>query len=239
VAHDQAAWLDRLDLELDNLRAAIAFSLTQPDPVPGIRLITGLRLFWKARGHATEAVEALRVHLDRPAARGPTLLRAQGLATAAYLLEQTGGYALAEEYSREALAMARAAGDDYLVADLLHTCSFVLMRRGRQAAALPLIEEGLARRVPMQAGIAYALVGLAMAGHGAADWGWSARLHGAADEALAVLGETIDSLEGQLRDLDCQRLRSAMGAAAFAAEYATGRALTSAEVVTLALGHQA
>jgi tetratricopeptide (TPR) repeat protein len=361
VAHDQAAWLDRLDLELDNLRAAIAFSLTQPDPVPGIRLITALRMFWKARGHATEAVEALRVHLDRPAARGPTLLRAQGLATAAYLLEQTGGYALAEEYSREALAIARAAGDDYLVADLLHTCSFVLMRRGRQAAALPLIEEGLdlarrldephltarllsgrcfaldvtgdhvsaardaaeslrcyrqagdrrevgtmlgnlgytelamgdlgtarghlvesldiaralndrygvvygtnnlglaeylggslsaaeslfadsfslARRVPMQTGIAYALVGLAMAGHGAADWGWSARLHGAADEALAVLGETIDSLEGRLRDLDCQRLRSAMGAAAFAAEYAAGRALTSAEVVTLALGHQA
>ena len=37
VAHDQARWLDRLDLELDNLRAAIGYSLKQADPAPGLR----------------------------------------------------------------------------------------------------------------------------------------------------------------------------------------------------------
>ena len=42
VAADQAAWLDRLDAELGNLRAAIAFSLTQPDPEPGLRLAASL-----------------------------------------------------------------------------------------------------------------------------------------------------------------------------------------------------
>jgi predicted ATPase/class 3 adenylate cyclase len=360
VARDQADWLDRLDLELDNLRAAIAFSLKQTDPAPGIRLVAALRMFWKARGHATEGVEALRALLDVPAAQGATLGRARALATAAYLLEQTGGYAIAETYCDEAMAIARSAGDDYLVADLLDVRAFVLLRRGQQAAALPIIELGLglarrleephltarllavrsfaldvggdhvgatrdaaesvrlyrqvgdrrevgtmvgnigyaelsmgdldtarshllesldiaralndhygvvyetfnlglaeylsgspsaaeglfaesldlARRVRMKASTAYALIGLAMAGSGKAEMARSARLHGAADEALAALDETVEPLEGGLRDLDCQRLRSAMGAEAFEAEYAAGRALTSEEILVLALGNR-
>ena len=66
----------------------------------------------------------------------------------------------------------------------------------------------------------------------------STRLHGAADQALAVLGETVEPLEGGLRDLDCQRLRSAMGTEAFEAEYAAGRALTFEEILGLALGNR-
>jgi hypothetical protein len=91
----------------------------------------------------------------------------------------------------------------------------------------------------MKAGTAYALTGLAMASSAEADMSRSARLHGAADEALAALGETIDSLEGRLRALDCHRLRSAMGTEAFEAEYAAGRALTSEQVLTLAFRNQA
>jgi hypothetical protein len=97
----------------------------------------------------------------------------------------------------------------------------------------------LFRRMGTKAGTAYALLGLAMAGSGGADMGRSARLHGAADQALAELGETVQPVEGRLRDLDCQRLRSAMGAAAFGAEYAAGRTLTPEQVVDLALGNKA
>jgi len=77
-----------------------------------------------------------------------------------------------------------------------------------------------------------------MAGSGKTEMSRSARLHGAADEALAALDETVEPLEGGLRDLDCQRLRSAMGAEAFEAEYAAGRALTSEEILVLALGNR-
>ena len=91
----------------------------------------------------------------------------------------------------------------------------------------------------MRASIGYALIGLAMTGSGQAGMSRSARLHGAAAEALAALGETIEPLEGDLRDRDCQRLRSAMGAEAFEAEYAAGRALTADEVLALARGDQA
>jgi predicted ATPase/DNA-binding CsgD family transcriptional regulator len=347
---DQAQWLDRLDAELGNLRAAIAFSLTQPDPAPGLRLATCLRVYWKVRGHAAEGADVLRAFLDVPAAKEATLLRARALAAAAHLLDQAGGYAIAEDYCQEALAVA--GGDDYLVADLLHVQAWLLLRQGQPDAALPLIESALglarlgephltarllaarsyamyvardhagaardaaeslrlsrqagdrlqagqmlanlgtyelsagdldaarshlaesldiaralndrngivygtfnlglaeylrgsrdvagplfaesfdlARRTGMRSSTAYALIGLAVAGPGPADPGWSARLHGAADQALADLGVTIEPLEGRLADLDRQRLRVTMGAEAFEAEYATGRTLDPAQVL--------
>jgi predicted ATPase/DNA-binding CsgD family transcriptional regulator len=347
MAHDQVQWLDRLDAELGNLRAAIAFSLTQPDPEPGLRLAASLRVYWRVRGQFTEGADALQTLLHMPAAQGTTLLRARALAAAANLLQMTGGYAIAEDYYRQALAIARAAGDEYLVADLLHIRAVILLRQGKPGACLPLIESGLglarrlgephltgrllsvrayatnaegdhagaardaaealqllrqagnqvqigamlgnlgyyelstgdldaarrhlaeavgisralkarhsavyetfnlglaeylggspgaaealfaesldlARRIGMKSHMAYALIGLALAGHGRADPGWSARLHGAADQALADLGHALEPLEERLADLDRQRLRTAMGTEAFEAEYDAGRTL--------------
>jgi DNA-binding CsgD family transcriptional regulator len=72
---------------------------------------------------------------------------------------------------------------------------------------------------------AYALLGLALADQGQAAPGWPARLHGKADQVLAELGHALEPLEARLADLDRQRLRDAMGAEAFDAEYAAGRAL--------------
>jgi hypothetical protein len=52
-----------------------------------------------------------------------------------------------------------------------------------------------------------------------------AGLHGAAGQALADLGHALEPLEARLPGLGRQRLRAAMGAEAFRAEYAAGRAL--------------
>jgi predicted ATPase/DNA-binding CsgD family transcriptional regulator len=352
VAAGQVEWLDRLDAELGNLRAAIAFSLTEADPGPGLRLAASLRAFWQPRGHAAEGAHALRALLDVPAAQQATLVRARALSAAAHLLQQTGGYATAGDYCQEALAIARAAGDDYLVAELLYDRAWILVRQGQPGAALPLIERGLglarrlaepyltgrllsarayaanaagdqagaardaaeavrlfrqagvrlqagtmlgnlgyyelwtgdlnaarqhlaesldigralhdrhgavmgtfnlglaeylggspdaagalfagsldlARRMGMRANVAYALLGLALVGRGGDGPGWSARLHGAADQALSNLGHALEPLEARLADADRQRLRAAMGSQAFDAEYAAGRTLDLASV---------
>jgi predicted ATPase/DNA-binding CsgD family transcriptional regulator len=344
---DQAVWLERLDADLGNLRAAIAFSQAQADPGPGLRLAASLRAFWSARGHAAEGASALRALLDAPAAQQATLVRARALGAAARLLQQTGGYAIAGGYCQEALAIAQAAGDEYLVAELLQERAWVLVRQGQPGAALPVIEQGLglarrfgephllarllsarsgaayvagdpagaardgaealplfrlagdrqqagillvnlgtyelvagdmnaarqhlaesleisralddrhlvpygtfnlglaeyltgspraaealfaesldlARRAGMKAHMAYALIGLALVGRGGADPGWSARLHGAAYQALADLGHALEPLEAGLADADGRRLRAAIGAEAFDAEYAAGRTL--------------
>jgi ATP/maltotriose-dependent transcriptional regulator MalT len=149
VAHDQAAWLDRLNAELGNLRAAIAVSVTQADPAPGLRLAASLRVYWAARGHAAEGVGVLRALLDAPAAGGSTLPRARALAAAADLLQQTDGYAIAGDYSEEALAIACGLGDENLVAEALYERAWVLLRQGQHGAALAVIEQGLgiARRL--------------------------------------------------------------------------------------------
>jgi len=68
IGPDQGAWLDRLDAELGNLRAALAFSQAQADPEPGLRLAASLRVFWLARGHGPEAADAFQALLDLPAA---------------------------------------------------------------------------------------------------------------------------------------------------------------------------
>ena len=82
VARDQAQWLERLDMELDNLRAAIAFSLTQADPAPGLRLATSLQVFWRCAG--TPPKEPMRCGRSSAAGyQGTTLLRAEALAAAA------------------------------------------------------------------------------------------------------------------------------------------------------------
>jgi non-specific serine/threonine protein kinase len=144
IGADQAAWLDRLDAELGNLRAAIAFSQVQPDPEPGLRLTASLWVYWQARGHAAEAVGALRALLDTPAAQGTTPPRCRALAAAGHLLQLAGDYAIAGGYLEEGLAIARAADDDGMVAELLSERSWVLVRQGQPGAALPLIEQGLA-----------------------------------------------------------------------------------------------
>jgi hypothetical protein len=79
VGPDQGAWLDRLDAELGNLRAAIACSRAQADPEPGLRLAASLREFWRARGHGAEGAGMLRALLDappRPGARAPGSFKA-------------------------------------------------------------------------------------------------------------------------------------------------------------------
>jgi tetratricopeptide (TPR) repeat protein len=145
----QPASQDRHHAELGNLRAAIAFSLTQPDLEAGLRLATCLRAFWRARGHAAEGAGVLRALLEAPAAQQTTLLRGRALAAAVELLGKTGGYAVAEDYCEEALAIARAADDERLIADLVTEHAFIVLHQGKKDAALPLIESGLslARRL--------------------------------------------------------------------------------------------
>ena len=73
---DEHRWLDKIEAEFDNIRAALAFSIADPDSAePGLRLATELKWFCYMRGHSGEIIEALSVLLARPDARQPTRCR--------------------------------------------------------------------------------------------------------------------------------------------------------------------
>jgi predicted ATPase/class 3 adenylate cyclase len=62
-SHRQVEWLDRLEVEIDNLRAALAWAV-EKDPVQGLRLVATLYWFWFIRGYRVEAEQWLHRLLD-------------------------------------------------------------------------------------------------------------------------------------------------------------------------------
>ncbi|MGO9081141.1 MAG: LuxR C-terminal-related transcriptional regulator [Streptosporangiaceae bacterium] len=157
---DEATWLDRLEAEFDNIRAALAFSLADPDSAePGLRLAAGLHRFCTMRGHGGEALEALTVLLERPDARVPTRARARALTVACHLLDYFGNDPVPPSMVSEALKVARGLPDDAVAADALAQLCWLSFEHGDLPAALVHIDEavGLARATGDPRLIAYIL----------------------------------------------------------------------------------
>jgi predicted ATPase/transcriptional regulator with XRE-family HTH domain len=132
---DAATWFNRLDAELDNLRAALEWSETSGDTENGLRLAGALRWFWDLRGHAREG----REHLDRLLAQaGPDCrLRAyvKALNTAGYLAVYRDDHAAARTYCEQAAALARELEAAHEEAYALRMLALVAWREGDLARA--------------------------------------------------------------------------------------------------------
>ena len=135
--------LDRLDSELDNLRAALRFSLRDPDPEPGLRLVVALARFSRARGHEDEILQALKAQLARPESAEPTRVRGEALRHAAQNASLAGSIDEAVGFAGEALAVARARDDHDLTAQVLHEFGYLHLLQGDSGASLQMLTEAL------------------------------------------------------------------------------------------------
>jgi predicted ATPase len=143
----QTAWLQRLEREHDNLRAALQWSLEQGEAGQGtemvLRFSRALEGFWGIRGHYSEGRTFLKRALA--ASKGSlTSMRASALNIAAGLAAAQGDYGEAEELSEESLALSRSLKDRRNIARSLLRQSGVPVAKEDFLKADSLMKEALA-----------------------------------------------------------------------------------------------
>jgi tetratricopeptide (TPR) repeat protein len=138
----QGVWLDQLEQEHDNLRAALRWCIERRNPEMGLRFTAGLWTLWYVRGYAEGRtyLEALLALPEISAVRGP---RAESLLGAGQLALWQGDYVAARTFLDESLALYRALGDHRGTANALLAAGFVARVKEEYETARALLEEGL------------------------------------------------------------------------------------------------
>ena len=116
----QVEWINRMEQEHDNLRAALEWSKTAAGTAETcLRLASALGLFWEARGYYTEGRELLAAILLTEPARERTVARARILGRASELAYRQSDYSATMSLAGESLAIYREVGDRQGIASAL------------------------------------------------------------------------------------------------------------------------
>jgi predicted ATPase/class 3 adenylate cyclase/DNA-binding CsgD family transcriptional regulator len=113
--HEITGWLEVIDLEQDNIRAALDWSGNEGDVNGGLRLATAMRQYWIWRGHLSEATARLDYVIASDGAE--PRLKARALVAKAYVELFGTGVAAARQIAAQAIALAQPVGDASTVAD--------------------------------------------------------------------------------------------------------------------------
>ena len=145
-----AEWLPRLDAEIDNLRAALNWSLHHGDPELALRMAGLLCKFWEVGGRAAEGLEWIDAALGAVNGHAvPSEDRARALRARVFLdweaLYATGAaLESARAQAAEALAISRQTGDPATIADaLLGLASLEMGERFPQLRRRALVDDAL------------------------------------------------------------------------------------------------
>jgi predicted ATPase/DNA-binding CsgD family transcriptional regulator len=184
VGAAQMAWVERLEREHDNLRAALQWAVEQEDAETALRLVGALWPFWEARGYLREGRRWLTAALGMADAGDPAL-RGKALRGAGLLATWQGDYPAARALHAESLTLYRALGDRDSIAHALENLGMVAHEQGEYAAASALHAESLAirRELGDQRNIASSLNNLGLVMRGQGDYAAARALH---EESLAI-----------------------------------------------------
>jgi predicted ATPase/class 3 adenylate cyclase len=141
---ESAAWLERLDHDHDNLRAALQWSIDEAEEArAALQLAAGLWRFWEIRGHLAEG----RSWLERTLAATDgdvSALRADAYTGAGILAFMQGDHDAAHGFHEQSLALHRRVGDYAGIAFAANNLANAALLSGDYAAARRLYEPGLA-----------------------------------------------------------------------------------------------
>jgi predicted ATPase/class 3 adenylate cyclase len=138
---DPEAWHERLERELDNLRAALDVLESTGEDELALRMAGALAEFWAVKGHQREGrprLERALAHHERP-----TLGRAKALNRAANLAIGAGDAATATLRAEEALALNRALGLGWGTAESLLLLGGIVTSEGDFGQGQQLLDESV------------------------------------------------------------------------------------------------
>jgi predicted ATPase/DNA-binding CsgD family transcriptional regulator len=159
-------WLQRLEREYDNLRAAMQFSLGRGEAGHSMQMALrfggALRWFWGSCGHWSEA----RAFLERALAGNDadtTAIRAEALYTLGWMVQFQGDTDRARALAEESLALSRELGDTRGIALAFRLLGGTVSDMGDAVQGRVLFEESLRlfRELGEKREVAQALVLLA------------------------------------------------------------------------------
>jgi tetratricopeptide (TPR) repeat protein len=139
---EQKIWLDRLERDHDNLRAALEWSLEQGDVQTAAQLGVALKRFWEVHNHFGEGRRWLGEILAASDAMSPHL-KAKVLNAAGALAIAQSDFDDAFSLLHSSLELQRRLGDELGVASALNNLGMAALSTGKNEMAVPLFEEGL------------------------------------------------------------------------------------------------
>jgi len=199
---DQAEWLQRIEVEHDNVRTALDWCLVDAESHCGLRLCGALHRFWLLRGHFSEGREWCARFLGKIEPEAHVSERAKALNVAGVLARRQGDYLAARRSLEESLSIHRHLGDRRELAVSLNLLGDVAMEQGDLPSAQALFEEslGISRELGELRGIARSLHNLGVAACGKCDLASGQALF---EQSLTIAQELQDqsAIEHALWDL--------------------------------------
>jgi predicted ATPase/DNA-binding SARP family transcriptional activator/DNA-binding CsgD family transcriptional regulator len=160
----QQEWLERLEAEHGNLRAALSWALEGGEPELALRLSGALGDFWYLRGRLTEEGRGWLEAALKQGSELTTVVRLKPLVRAGSIAMEQRDFERAVAHSEEGLALSREFGDKVGAAAALSTLGYVSLLRNENERALALFEEaiGLAQDVGNAGALSLSVHGLAL-----------------------------------------------------------------------------
>jgi non-specific serine/threonine protein kinase len=141
---EQVTWLEQLEREHDNLRAALEYAIERGHVDEAIRLGEALVRFWIGRGFLTEGRDRIQRILTAAGATRHPIARARLLSSYGVMTSTQGAPGEAAQRFEEAQCLFRDAGDERSVAVTLNHLSWSMYLTGEPTRAIALAEDALA-----------------------------------------------------------------------------------------------
>jgi predicted ATPase len=135
-------WLEHLEAEHDNIRAALAWAGAAGDRELELGLAGSMHYFWRLRGYLTEGRRWLEPAVSRKGV-APAGVRARALTALSAIVDRQGEHERCVRLLEEALDLFREAGDDRRAARTLSELGGAAVLTGDLDRATALFEETL------------------------------------------------------------------------------------------------